>query len=588
MITTRVTGGRSISLPSQAKKTKKIKPTLADNDRQRLKPACQENNDPVLPGWIHSNNPRKWEGEEGKELARKASKWVLKNEGAIRDNGSVDLEILKTRNWSEIFYDKKYGLGGMLVSCGFTKNIFEAIKLAIPESIGLEENQVKPWEITYRHMWQMEDSEGRLLIDHVTKYLIEKYLPQKYKLNLLKENGRLDAAKAKEINWSRLYVEVCPSALVNSSVKAHEALKRYSPNLFGYEDNQIKPWELRWENKWEGSQGKELFKKAFIYTLAKAGFGELDFTTGVKAIFTKESLDERLKQSRPNLQKIITDNGLMLGLRKSYSGNLSDAIASIFSAPEEIEKTRDLIKYLQAIIEDKGNYVLIDLEDGSKHADSHTEPLKNKTFTSSKQPDLSWTTPLQNDLNKFKRIKEPSFYDLSMLKKLYDLYSPNFTTLEQDTRLPPNFSRKIENYRPYEEDGVPVSYFHSTKLTYQMFLYSLDMHYPLAEVFTKFVKENIESGKKRFEKKKELRDLSKLSPTEVFQLACLCNLKSGIVNKNNQLNYNEVESLKLVIKGMNIPWSNEGILELKKYLVNNPEAEKYITEAFKSVTRQTS
>jgi RNA polymerase sigma factor (sigma-70 family) len=327
-----------------------------------LFPDFQGGDDPIIPGWKYFSYPNKWEGEAGKELAIKASRWVLKKEGAIKDDGTIDLNILKDKNWSSVFYKEEYGLGGMLVSCPFTKNIFEAIKLAIPEAIGFKENQIKPWEVTYMHMWQIKDSEGKMLVDHVTKYLIEEHLPKELRVNLLKENGRLNAKKSLEINWGRLYYKVCPSALVNSSLKAHEAIQRVYADSFGYEDDQIKPHELRWENKWEGEAGKKLFTKGFLYSLAKDGLGEIDFTAGVKVTFTKEKLISRLKEGRPDLQKIITDNGLMSGFRKFYNGNLNAAITDIFSAPKEIEKTRDIIKYLQAIIEHNKGRVEIVLE----------------------------------------------------------------------------------------------------------------------------------------------------------------------------------------------------------------------------------
>lgn len=327
-----------------------------------LFPGFQDGSDPIIPAWKTFGYPNKWEGEDGKVLAQKASKWVLTKEGAINSNGTINLKILKEKNWSNIFYSNEYGLGGMLTSCPFTKNIFEAIKLATPEAIGFEENQIKPWEITYMNMWQAKDSEGKMLIDHVTEYIVKKYLPDKYQINLLKENGRLDSEKVKEINWGRLYHEVCPSALINSPVKAHEALQRLYSDSFGLQNDQIKSWELRWEGKWEGDKGKQLFNKAFLYNLAKDGLGDLDLTGEPKIIFTKEKLESKLSKERPNLQKIIGENGLMSGFRKAYNGNLNTAIANVFNAPAELEKPRDAIKYLQSIIEHNKGRIEILLE----------------------------------------------------------------------------------------------------------------------------------------------------------------------------------------------------------------------------------
>lgn len=327
-----------------------------------LFPGFQDGEDPFMPSWRCFSYPNKWEGEEGRELAKKASRWVLKKEGAIENNGNINLEVLREKNWSEIFYKKEYGLGGMLVSCPYTKNVFEAIKLAIPEAIGFEENQIKPWEITCQNMWQAEDSKRRLLIDQVTRYLIEKYLPQKHRIKLLKENGKLDVKQAKEINWGRLYMEVVPSALVNSSIKAHEALRRVYKDSFGYKNDQIKPWELRWEGKWEGEEGRELFKAALVYNLAKIGFGELDFSNGVKVVFTKQKLKSILAKERPNLQKLITEQGLMSGLRSTFNGSLSEALSYAFSTKDTIPRTRDIIKYLELILEHNSGVIEVILE----------------------------------------------------------------------------------------------------------------------------------------------------------------------------------------------------------------------------------
>ncbi len=317
-----------------------------------LFPGFQDGDDPIIPSWKYFSYPNKWDGEEGKELAKRASRWVLQKEGVIKNNGAIDLQVLKDKNWSSIFYSEKYELGGMMVSCPFTKNIFEAIKLAIPEAIGFEENQIKPWEITHMNMWQAEDLDGNLLIDHLTKYLVENYLPRQG-IKLLKENGngRLDAKEAIKINWGQLYYKVCSSALVNSPVKAHEALQRVYDDSFGFENDQIKLWELRWEGKWDGEYGKELFKKAFLYYLVKDELGELNCTDGIRAVFTKEKFESKIQKERSNLQKIITDNGLMSGFRKIYNGNLNTAIKDIFNAPDEISQVRDVMKYLQSIIE---------------------------------------------------------------------------------------------------------------------------------------------------------------------------------------------------------------------------------------------
>ena len=329
-----------------------------------LFPGFMEGDEPFLPPWKYFTCS--WQGNEGKELAKKAIRYVLRKEEAIKADGSIDIDVLKTKNWSTIFFSEEYGLGGMLVTCPFTRNIFEAIKLAIPEGIGLEENQLNPWEIRYNKMWQMEDSEGNLLIEHLVKYIVEKHLPQKLGVKLLQDNGKLDPKKTKDINWVRLCEEVCGSQFSNSPIKVHEVLQKLYPDSFGYKEDQIQPWEFKYQGKWDGETGKELFKKAFLFNLAKAGFGKVDFTDNqVKVVFSKEVLEQRLAQGRPNFRRIINSFGsLISGFRKLFNGTPNDAIAYAFDAPAELSKTRDVAKYLQAIIEHNGGRVEIILEAG--------------------------------------------------------------------------------------------------------------------------------------------------------------------------------------------------------------------------------
>ena len=327
-----------------------------------LFPGFQSSDNPIIPPWEYFRYKDKWQGEEGKELAKKAITNVLRKEGAVKDNGDIDLKVLKNKNWSETLYKEEYGLSGMMVSCPYTKNIFEAIRLAIPQAIGLEDNQIKPWEITYKNMWQTEDSEGKLLIDHVTKYLLEKHLPQKHEINLLKENGRLDATKVRELNWKLLYDEVTTSALKYSHIRFNEALKRVYPDSFGYKDDQLKNWELKWDGKWDDDAGKKRFKNALAYTFAKDGLGHLDFTIGVKAVFTKESLENKLKEGKLDLKKLLKDKRLEAGLKTTFKGNLNEAVSYVFNADSSISKTRNVISYLQSIIEHNGGRVEIILE----------------------------------------------------------------------------------------------------------------------------------------------------------------------------------------------------------------------------------
>ena len=77
---------------------------------------------------------------------------------------------------------------------------------------------------------------------------------------LFNEDGGLNYDNARSFRrWARLFDEVSPQILSRFGVSAFTALRRVSPEYFGWDCRQLKPWDLEQEHgKWKGPRGRAL------------------------------------------------------------------------------------------------------------------------------------------------------------------------------------------------------------------------------------------------------------------------------------------------------------------------------------------
>jgi hypothetical protein len=338
---------------------------LTDLYRMVCRKGFFEGSNPIVRDWVLQSTTAKWGGEEGKNTARKAVQWVLKyGEKVVNEDGSYNLETIKDTNWGEVFSKDEYGLKSMYACCPHTKNVRDALKLAAPDLIGLEEHNIKPWQIRTKHMWKDQGSDGKLLIDNVTNYIVEHRLPDEG-IKVLNADGNLNPEIAKEVNWARMYDLVAPGCQLRSGVKAHEALQRVCPNSFGYNDDQIKPQQFSWEGKWDEKEGVELFRKGFAYNLAKAGLARI-VSTPLSTVVTidKDSFERAYETNFRSQQKslrTILDHGAVSisgGFEKIAQNKLGVAIKLLFKieAAENLETESVNRSFLELLSRNGGSY----------------------------------------------------------------------------------------------------------------------------------------------------------------------------------------------------------------------------------------
>ncbi len=90
-----------------------------------------------------------------------------------------------------------------------------------------------------------------------------------------------------------------------------DVLRRLTPEIFGWETDQIKPWEPARLNKWAGDTGTKLFRIAFAYHLAQSGIGTFDSSTANYRLHYQEPL------ARQKLQDLARDKCFSAFLRDS-------------------------------------------------------------------------------------------------------------------------------------------------------------------------------------------------------------------------------------------------------------------------------
>lgn len=251
-----------------------------------------DGDDPIIRPWLLDIN--KWRIEGSKELAVRACAWVLQHgEKVVKADGSYDIEKIRkienTIGWKVIF--SRHGLHGMFNQCKDVPSIYEAMRLGAEELkrrgavkkdlFGLDDDQIKPWEIRHKYMWTKEGANGERLIDQVTEYLVERKLRnERPELFKNKGKGELDPKKAKEVNWTGEYNKIVDGCLTNSGITTEEALRRKYPNLFGLGEDQLEPGGLKKAQKWEGEGGLQLLRERIAQNCVRFGIGEFLYRDG--------------------------------------------------------------------------------------------------------------------------------------------------------------------------------------------------------------------------------------------------------------------------------------------------------------------
>lgn len=312
-----------------------------------LSPGCMEGTNPLVRKWLIYDSS-KWTGEEGKTLAKKSMAWVLEHGEKVyeRESGNIDLQKIKSNDWV-VAVTKRHGLKGMLACCPYTKNIVEAIRLGLEELGGKTlVDKLPRYYITRGHMWSERASNGKKLIDDVTDDLISLMrtshpeIFEKIGETGLGE-GNLIPAKVRKFNaWSDSYNLLASDCLRGSQMTVYEALKRKYPDVCGWNFDQVKEWEMRSRDMWQGDSGKKLFKKAFAYNLGVSGLGKFNIENGKLSLsFAKADVDEWFDkvivgEYKNDLKRFLFSRKLSGGLKYSIcKDKTSRALKVLFNYP---------------------------------------------------------------------------------------------------------------------------------------------------------------------------------------------------------------------------------------------------------------
>lgn len=398
----------------------------AEQVAQLVAPSPQDQmNDPVIRSWS-VYVPNKWSSLTSNEEARKGAAWTLEYGAGVydRETNTFDISAMK-RNWYSEF--KEAGLSHMLAKCPHTPTPLEAVKLGARELgndnlIGTNDEQVPPWWVSYPGMWQEVSTSGEMLIDDVTDYVIEKYIPSN-EPQLLKD-GALDPNKVKSFGgWSKLYDSVATDCLKLSGLSPQAALRRRAPTLFGYKENQIKPWEMKYKNMWQVENGgEELFRQAFAYALAKDGVGTFDppfyhFSLGAYEDYVQREFKSQSKRFRDYFNgerslsggfKYVTGSNETRALRVLLNLKPEEEIPQTckirFKAIDDLH-TKTLIKFLNSKCDKPFNgYAMFTKEDEAAGKVLRTDSLTLDGTSLEGIVDKSKNHPATNALYKITEI----------------------------------------------------------------------------------------------------------------------------------------------------------------------------------------
>jgi len=113
-------------------------------------------------------------------------------------------------------------------------------------------------------------------LDHIARTVMERV--RMTEPLLFRGAAELDYESARSFRgWARLFDEVSPQILSRLGVSAFTALRRVAPEYFGWDIDQLKPWELEQEHgKWKGPRGQALLRSAYAFALYECGLGSLD------------------------------------------------------------------------------------------------------------------------------------------------------------------------------------------------------------------------------------------------------------------------------------------------------------------------
>lgn len=183
------------------------------------------------------------------------------NEGCVNNDGTYNTNAIRDKNWGRVLTNKEHGCSGAYSSYTNVSNVMDALTLAAPTMIGTSIGQIPRWEFEWNGNW-----DDGTLSGEIVKYAVEVDKNCTVEIDGVRYVCP-DKIKAVS-NWNDVISNKHSAFFKNSGYDtAPEALMGNYPELFGYEEWQVKPWEIEWSGMWNDDQGcgSALLQQAFAY-----------------------------------------------------------------------------------------------------------------------------------------------------------------------------------------------------------------------------------------------------------------------------------------------------------------------------------
>ncbi len=316
--------------------------------------------DPAIREWKFKMQG-KWKGSRGLARLKRVMGWIIEFslQAYDRVNSTLDVGKIREQNWPQVL--RKEHLSHTIIKGSKVRGILNALALGAEALgnkflVGTERQQLKPWDIRQEYMWL--GRRGLQLLDQVTRYLVDTHLRSTHPELYFGPDRPICPRSAATFNgWKNSFDDVADDCLRMTGMTSATALARVYPQMFGYRENQIRPWELKYEGKWEGSRGARLLRNATAFWLSSLGIGQ-QIWQGEQLIWKVTEADVKIwLEAHPNYSKLL-DEGLdhhaLNGVTRYQTRGISGAIECAFGCKKSHLKIKSRKELLLAVIKDVG------------------------------------------------------------------------------------------------------------------------------------------------------------------------------------------------------------------------------------------
>ncbi len=316
--------------------------------------------DPVIREWKFKMQG-KWKGNRGLARVGRVMGWIIEFslQAYDRVNSTLDVGKIREQNWPQVLRNEH--IGHSVTSSSKVRGTLHALALGAEALgnkflVGVERQQLKPWDIRQEYMWLGRS--GLRLLDQVTGYLVDTHLRSTHP-ELYYGPGRpiVPRCAAKFNGWKNSFDEVAEDCLRMTGMTAVTALARVYPQMFGYRENQILPWEIKYDGKWEGVRGARLLRNATAFWISSLGIGQQTWRGEQLTWRVKESDVKIWLEANPNYSDLLEeglDRYALNGATRYQTRGMAGAIECAFGCKKSHPKIKSRKELLLTVIKEVG------------------------------------------------------------------------------------------------------------------------------------------------------------------------------------------------------------------------------------------